>query len=625
MRAPLGWLSELCPHGRPPAEAAELLRTLGHDPEGIEKDVLLLEITANRPDCLSLLGLAHELAAATGVPVRAPDATPPPEGGAPPPVRVEDPSGCPLYAARAIRGVRVGPSPEWLARRLEAMGLKPLCNVVDVTNYVMFETGQPLHAFDAGRLDGGIVVRRARAGEHLSTLDGADRALSPDALVIADAARPAALAGVIGGADSAVTDATRDLILESALFDPRLIRRTARALGVVTDSSYRFERGVDPQGVLAASARAARLLVECCGGEASAAAAAGAPPAPPSPFRLRRKRLAALLGCDIPPAEAARILRGLGCGLEDMPEGWQVTAPSRRARDLRTEAEAAEEVARVWGYDRIPGRIGLPARPGRPDAARDFAAEVSERLRAAGFCEAVTPSFGGAEAGGPALANPMSSDQTHLRAGLVPGLLKALVHNQNVGEGGGRLFEMGRAFPPEGEVWRLALAGHCGLREAKGALASALGARIDRERVLTPGGRDVGRVWLPPAGDLRDAVAAAEIDLEPLLRERTGAAFRFAPLPRFPSVVRDLAVVVDESLPWSTVERTVLTVPCAFRESLSLFDLYRGRQVGAGRKSLAFSIVFRHPDRTLAGEEVDRAMAAVVSALERDCGGQVRA
>ena len=664
------WLEEFCPHGLVPEAVAGLLRGLGHEVAGLQPlaggDARFeLEITANRPDCLSALGLAYELAAATGAPVRLPDRHPweAPVSGEAPAVSLLEASGCPFYTARWIRGVRVGPSPPWLAGRLEAIGLAPISNVVDVTNYVLHETGQPLHAFDADRLKGALQVRRARKGERLRTLDGVDRALAEGILVIADAERPVALAGLMGGAETAVSPGTRNVLLESALFDPALVRRTARDLKLGTDSSYRFERGVDPGGVLRGSHRAAALIAELAGGTPGPVAQAGTLPPAPGAFRLRKTRLAALLGAEIPGAEVARILEGLGCRVAAAPDGWTLNPPSRRGRDLGTEAEAAEEVARVWGYDRIPGRLALPARMSWPDPARRLAASLSERLRAAGFSEAVTTAFvdapgsglqvPGASGGtGPlALRNPMSSEQTHLRQSLVPGLLAALALNQSVGEPGGRFFEMGRIYQAPGgprgpreapvhEAWCLALAGEVDLRALKGALEN-LGLPVE----VVPG--EAGELFAPGSGlrlrlgaetlggagllsdaralasGLRRPPAVAELRLEPFLVPAEEPP-RFRPLPRFPAVARDLAVVVDEGVTWARIEAAARSVPCDFREALSFFDLYRGKQAGAGKKSLAFSIRFRHPDRTLTGEEVDAVMARTIAALERDCGATVR-
>lgn len=645
------WLLERCPHGLSPEAAAEVLQSLGHEVAGVEPlpggDALIeLEITANRPDCLSVLGLAHELAASTGKPL-APLPAAPGVSGEPPQVQVLDPQGCPRYTARLIRDVHVGPSSPDIRGRLEAIGLKPISNVVDATNYVLFELGQPLHAFDADRLTGGITVRRARAGERLKTLDGVDRTLTADMLVIADDGKPVALAGIMGGMDTAVTSSTRNVLLESALFDPALVRRTARALNLASDSSYRFERGVDPAGLKRASDRAAGLI----GGVAGPCAASPeTEPAAPLSFRLRSARLEVVLGFAVKAEEVERILRGLGCTVASEGNGngtWTIRPPSRRARDIRTEAEAAEEVARVLGYDRIPARIALPARPGRRDPFRDLAALVSERLRAAGFSEAVSTSFTAAPdaagAGSLALRNPMTQEQSHLRTSLLPGLMASLAHNQSVGEGVGRLFEIGRTYSAEGETWRLGLAAAVPLREMRGALESALGAlglelsaapgragpflEDGRSLELSANGAPLGLAGSAcpkrtRAVDLRKAPMLAEIALEPLL-PLWKRDHRFQPLPRFPGVERDLAVTTDETVTWAAVEAAVRSVPCAYREGLALFDLYRGKQAGEGRKSFAFRIRFRNGERTLTGEEVDAVMTATVAALEK-AGAQVR-
>ncbi len=444
-------------------------------------DLLLdVEVTTNRVDAMCHVGLAREIAVVLDEPLLRPPAQPA-ESVEPAAelaqVEVEDWEGCPHYVARVVRGVTVGPSPEWLRRRLEAIGQRPINNVVDVTNYVLWELGQPLHAFDLGRLAGRrVVVRRARPGESLVTLDGALRALDGETLVIADAERPVALAGVMGGADSEVTAATRDVLLESAHFDRRRVRKTARRLGLHTDASHRFERGTDPEGCLEAAGRAARLLSEVAGGVVAHGAidrrSSEAPSWTPRGF-LDLGLLAAFAGAEVPRADVKRWLTGLGFRLRALDEAvWEVTVPSWRAFDIEPQpseegkegqvypADLYEEVLRLYGYDRVPP--ALPAIAG-PDAPPDRRAARRRRLRdhlaACGYAEAVNLAFvdqaldrayPSLRPSAPALelANPLSERLSLLRRSLVPGLVESARFNQRRGAPAVELFEVGRVFFP---------------------------------------------------------------------------------------------------------------------------------------------------------------------------------
>jgi phenylalanyl-tRNA synthetase beta chain len=650
---------------------------------GPEDWVLDIEITPNRGDALSALGTARQLAALMGVPVAAPHAPPPlpgADGGAGGwKVSIEDPEGCGLYTALLLSGAKPGPSPEWMQNRLMACGLRPIGAIVDVTNYVLLETGHPLHAFDAGKVRGrSISVRRARAGESMKTLDGTDRKLSPEVLVIADAEGPVAAAGVMGGASSEITPSTSEVLLEAAWFEPRRVRRGARSLGLSSESSYRFERGVDFGGVVRASERAAALLAECAGMKPAGPlmTARGTLPERKA-MVLVPSTLAGTLGVALPAGEAAELLRRTGCEVSAGSDGsLSAVAPTWRF-DISQPADLVEEIAVLFGYDRIPST--MPVLRAFPVVASDREAgtgRVRDALRAAGFSEAMTMSlvsardlsalFPGSDprSAAPALLNAMSEDMQFLRTSLLPGLLRAAAFNLAREAGGAALFETGRTFsrgpagnglPEEADALAVAACGEApadthspvrayGFYDVKGALDAAVAA-LDLEpaweaaplppyapgqsAILKVGGRAVGSAGvLAPAAasafDLPAGTAAGEVDLGSLLAPAR-ARPPVSPPPRFPSVRRDLAVVVPEDCSSGRARDSIVRAAGPILEGVDLFDVYRGKQVPAGTKSLAFRLVFRSPERTLTEGEADEAFGRIVKALGAECGGSIRA
>jgi phenylalanyl-tRNA synthetase beta chain len=637
-------------------------------------------VTPNRPDCLCHLGLARELAAALGRGLPG-DFMPPFTGGVEPPgvelvqVRIEAPDLCRRYIGAVISGVRVGPSPRWLQRRLRAAGVRPISNVVDVTNYVALEYGQPLHAFDLARLTGPeIRVRRAAAGEELLCLDGQTRQLAPEMLVIADAERPVALAGIIGGQESAVGEATTDVLLEAANFDGVNVRATSRAIRLRTEASTRFEKGLSPELALAGARRAARLLAEVTGGRVHVGWADEYPrPQEPVRVHLRPEQVDALLGLHVPLQEMESILERLGFQVRVQEDGeWDVLPPVFRL-DVRIKEDVVEEVGRMYGYDRIPPT--LPGRrrsswvPASPSVERRLD-PVRQALAAAGLTEVVTPALVpgrllerlGVLDGAMRLVNPVSEEEDTLRTTLLPSLLQVAVTNRSRGEPAVAVFEAGRAYlrepgSPEGqpdEPLRLAAlrtgagtpeAGRVAFLELKGALEQALGKlvptplgwRRDEGAALFHPGRcarvSLGERPLGHLGELHPSVLAAmdldgravalEVDVAPLL-EAVGS-WKVAPLPRFPAVHRDLAVVVAERLEAAALEETVRVAGGDLLESVRAFDEYRGDQVPEGCKSVALAMTFRSPERTLTDAEVDGRMARVRTALGERHGAGFRA
>ncbi len=640
-------------------------------PDGARDAVLDLEITTNRPDCLSVFGIAREVATAYDTDLRAPAA--PPETGAGESdavaITIDDPDLCPRYAG-ALAQVTVGPSPTWLARRLEAADVRPINNVVDVTNYVMIELGHPMHAFDLDRLAGPeIRVRRARAGETVRTLDGVDRTLDPDMLTIADAERPQAVAGIMGGAASEVGAATRSILLEAAWFDPISVRRTSRRMGLATDASYRFERGADVAAPPAAIHRARRLLADIGAGTSR-----GAPvdrfPAPPRPIevRLRHTRIARVLGHGVDEDFVAPALTRLGFGptpaATDEGPAWRVRVPTFRV-DVKREEDLIEEIARHHGYDEIPTTFPALTRPAPapgPWRARDRL--VRRLLTGAGYSEAVTYGFveeaaARAAHGDPkdivALRNPLSERGAVLRPSLLPGLVDSVVHNRRRERHDVRLFEIGSRFRRgDGETPALgiAIAGPAttvhwsaparpadffDLTGVIARLCAGFGMDAAFEPMtaghLAPGrsarvhlqnGPD--RVVLGEAGQLDPAFAAArgmtgsdpvyvaELDLRPLdlgVFER----LRAAPVPRYPSVTRDISVEVADALSAARLRDTIRAAAGPALVDVVEVDRYTGSGVAAGAVSLSVRLTFRAPDRTLTDAEVQRSTDRVLQAL----------
>jgi phenylalanyl-tRNA synthetase beta chain len=637
------------------------------DLPGVRDTVVELEITANRGDLLSMRGVARDVAAVLGARVRQRRVAVR-EGGAPAAdavrVRIEAPDLCPRYAARLVRGVRVGPSPLSDRLRLLRAGMRPVNGVVDATNLVMLEWGQPLHAFDAARIaDGLVIVRRARRDETLVTLDGVERRLGEDDLVIADPRGPLAVAGVMGGQASEVTQATRDVVLESAFFLPAAVRRTGRRLGLASQAAYRFERRVDPAGVPAALDVVAAAVVRLAGGRVAPGRVEEAPGADaltPKPFRLRPARVAGLLGVPLGMGELRRRLAALGMALARQGEAVMVTPPSWRS-DLAIEEDVAEEAARLGGYDAIPVTVPLvPAAGADEGEERQLVRRIRRLLAAEGLSEMVTLSLidpesnrvvgSGLEAGREPvrLANPLSSELSELRRSPLVGLLRAARSNRSHGASFVGAFEVGTGFGREGEGGvrerRIVAGVLCGdwpprgversgppiaFADLKGVVQNLLAGLVPEEEtrwrpasdvaLLHPGkaARIVGRGRLIGiAGALHPGIAQAldlagevwvfELDFEDLAHygpRRVGVR----PLPRFPAVTRDIAVVVDDAFLAETIVEEIRALADPLVESVTLFDRYLGAPIPDGHASLAYTVAYRAADRTLTDEEVNAA------------------
>ncbi|MGE5554172.1 MAG: phenylalanine--tRNA ligase subunit beta [Betaproteobacteria bacterium] len=648
--------------------------------------VLELELTANRSDCLSMVGVAREVAAIFGCPLRLPSAEVEEEAAEEAEdlasVVVLDPEGCPRYVARVLVGARIGPSPLWMQQRLRASGLRPITNLVDVTNYVMLELGQPLHAFDLDRLaEHRVVVRRAAAGEKLITLDETERDLEPSDLVIADGRGAVAVAGVMGGKGSEITIGTNNVLLESAFFHPTLVRRTAKRLGLRSEASSRFEKGVDPNLQALAVDRAARLMQEIAGAMVTRGRLDFYPvPVSPRRIELRAARVNALLGTTLTHEEIAGYLRRLtGVAVTEESRGvFTVTVPTYR-RDLEQEVDLVEEVARLYGYDAIPATLtpGLSTEPPKSERWR-LAERVRRVLTALGLSEVTTsslvprdnlsvwrvPEDSPLTRALPLMA-PLSEAQAVLRTSLLPSLGEVLRRNLSRRLTEVRIFEVGSVFWPQGQGElpqepRLVaglLTGEIGGGEwwsarrtadffdAKGvaeALLIALGiARYEFRRTTAWAGLHPGRsaellVEGEPAGfvgelhpevqaalEAPERVAVFELNLEVVGRAAVEPLV-FRSLPRFPAVTRDLAVSLPAEVEARAAEAAIKEAGGNWLEQVRLFDVYVGENLPAGHRSLAFALTFRAPDRTLTDGEVDSVVETIVSRLERTLGAYLR-
>ena len=709
MKVPYGWLRELVPVSFPVNEMADRLTMAGFEVEELlqidGEPVMDVKVTSNRGDALSMVGIARETAALSRTRVIHPPTCVTEQGPDPhtlAKVIVEAPDLCPRYTARVIQGVKIGPSPEWVQHRLAQAGVRPINNVVDATNFVMLELGQPLHAFDLDTLaQQTIVVRRARDGEPFTTLDGVERTLTSNMLVIADAERAVALAGIMGGLNTEVTEGTTTILLESAHFDRSSIRKTARAHALSTESSYRFERIVDPAGTVRAADRAAQLILEWAGGAIATGIIDVAEPLPPTRLiAMRPERVNNVLGTDIAAEEMVSIMHSLELGVREENGVISVHIPTFRP-DLVEEMDLIEEVARIHGYQHIPTTVpGKVERAGRLAPEIEFENRARELLTAAGLFEGVSyslidyrrlegmnlPESAPERAQIVAMRNPKSEEYTHLRPTLFVSLLESLQNNARRNLEDVQIFEIGRIFRTTGGSLRfnyalrerrvdedvrvqdadklplerrsagIALMGRpwsarwgggegevdffwlkgiveqfltdMNVLDASFAPATHPTLHPGRTAEVRAGGRTIGLFGEvhPRAAehfDLPRRAYLAEIDLDALMD--LAAVERPAPgLSRFPAVDRDIAFLVAMGLPAEKVQGIIAAAAGELAESVELFDVYQGKNIPEGQRSLAYRLTFRAPDRTLADEEVDAVMARVRAALADEAGATLR-
>ncbi|TMK31134.1 MAG: phenylalanine--tRNA ligase subunit beta [Alphaproteobacteria bacterium] len=646
---------------------------------GLDDPVLDIKVTPNRADCLGVRGIARDLAAA-GMGRLSPLDTTPIEGRfrSPIAIHIEDRKACPLFLGRHIRGLKNGPSPRWLREKLEAIGLRPISALVDITNFLTFDVNRPLHVFDAGKVTGDLTVRFARRGEKLLALNGREYELDPEITAIADDVGVQSLGGVIGGEPTACTETTTEVFVEAALFDPIRTAATGRRLEIISDARYRFERGVDPAFVGPGLEIATRLILELCGGEASEVVVAGAAPDWQREYLLRPERLAGLGGLHVPPAESRAILETLGCTISEAAAehggSLRVEPPSWRG-DIEGEADLVEEVLRVKGYDEIPA-VPLPRETviSRPaiDARRRRAELVRRTLASRGLTEAVTFSFissrvaelfGG---GKPELrlVNPISAELDAMRPSALPGLVEAARHNADRGFPDAALFELGPAYrddTPEGQLtvaaglragrlgprdWRQP-PGEPDLYDAKAdalAALAAMGAPVDNIQTADDpppwfhpgraGALRLGPSLLAHFGELhpdvldafevKGPVAAFEVFLDAVPLPRAGRGKPPLKLSVFQPVERDFAFIVDRDLPAETLLRAARSVDRKLVSEIRLFDVYEGKGLPDGKKSLAISVVLQPQEATLTDSEIDAFSKRLVVAVEKATGGTLR-
>ncbi|RME40705.1 MAG: phenylalanine--tRNA ligase subunit beta [Deltaproteobacteria bacterium] len=653
------------------------------DALGLKDTRIEIGLTPNRPDCLSILGVAREVAALYGTNLRRPEIALEEAGPSVADltsVTIEEPEHCPRYMARVVKGVTVGPSPAWLVRKLESIGQRSINNIVDITNLIMFEFGQPMHAFDFDLLrQGRIVVRLAEEGSLFTTLDGQERTLSGTDLVICDGEGPVALAGIMGGENSEINDRTRNILLESACFKPTTVRRTAKRLGIHSESSHRFERGTDINMVPYALDMAAKLVAELAGGEI----ASGAVDAYPTPFvpqrvELRIERCRQILGLPLTSKDIYDHLVSIGVHCEEKDDKLVCTIPSFRP-DLEREIDLVEEVARLAGYDNVPVTMPVGSMiDSKPLARKSFVDCARNSMVELGFNEIVSYSFispgaydqlglhaDDARRRSVKILNPLSEDQSVMRTTLVPSMLQTVAGNLAYRSHDLRLFELRPVFVPKenekehSEPWRLCLA-LSGRRAPLGwasgdqdvdffdlkgvceSLLECLGVEAVRWQA------NAGETWLHPgqsaqiliddlpvgvAGavhpetlqsfDIEQDVFLAELDLEKLL-EVSRRNIRFSKLSRYPDTFRDSAVLVADDIPAEKVLEAVQVACPAYAEEVVLFDVYKGQGVPEGQKSLAFRVRYRAQDKTLTDEQIAKAHDRIIRKLEKEFGARVR-
>ncbi|HET7650061.1 MAG TPA: phenylalanine--tRNA ligase subunit beta [Gammaproteobacteria bacterium] len=663
------------------ADASGLMELPADAPVGTALDAYLklddsifeVELTPNRGDCLSLLGVARDVSALLDADLHQPDVSAvEAQHQSTLPITLEAPDACPRFLGRIIRGIDpAAKTPLWMQERLRRSGIRPISPLVDVTQYVMLELGQPMHAYDLGRVNQKIVVRWAKPGETLILLDGREIKLDPDMLVIADSADALGLAGIMGGEGSAVNGETRDVLLECAWFAPDAINGRGRRLALQTDAGYRFERGVDSEGQRRAMERATRLILEICGGEAGPVEEVNSKAHLPkrARVRLRHRRLERLLGMEIAEADVIRILRRLEMSPEAVSEGWGVTPPSHRF-DIGIEEDLIEEVGRIYGYDRIPeAHFPMPQIMGGTSETRLDAAVLRRVLVARGYHEAITYSFVAPElqrtlsggASGLALANPISAELAEMRLSLWPGLVTALQYNLNRQQERVRLFETGMRFVSQATDIKqeTVIAGvSVGSRYPEqwgtpGRDADFADLKNDIEALLAAGGHvgnvrfeatahpalhpgQSAQIWLNEEAvgwlgaihpgiaqqlDIPPSLYLFEMALEPLMASNIP---QFAPISRFPAIRRDIAVVVSESIAAETLVRVASSAAPELVRQVLLFDIYRGPGIDSGRKSVALGLILQDSSRTLTDDAADAAMVQVIERLRRELGATIR-
>ncbi len=667
MKISLEWLREYVDISEPAGQIVEILANLGLPCEGVERvggdTVIDVEVTSNRSDCLSHIGIARELAAATGRKLRLPNVelnesdTAVDKLAA---VRIDSPALCGRYTARLIEGVKVGPSPDWMRRRLETVGQRSVNNVVDATNYAMLETGQPPHAFDYDTIRGRkIIVRNALAGEQLVSIDGTKCALDPQMLVIADEDGPVAIAGVMGGLATEVKDSTTSVLLEDAYFDPVTVRTTSRRLNLPSEAAYRFERIVDIENIDWASKRTAQLIAMVAGGKVARGVVDVYPGRSDArKVAVRTGRIKHLLGTEVPVEKARAILASLGFEPSAGGDRIDCTVPTWRRSDVTREADLIEEVARVWGYGNVPLENSITIEVASPDARHAFVTRLGRFLNSCGFFEtvnvtfvdaAVAGVFGGESAGELSVREELRKGANLLRDNLIGSLAQVLRLNVNMKNPSCKAFEISATFKarpgqlPE-EKTMLGLICDSDMRVLRGAIEGLVNMlNRDADVAFAPAklpwagiaadivaaGKVIGyagmmdKAVLEKVGIDAPLVCAAQLDCEMLMALQSGP-MRVLPIPKFPAITRDLSIVIDEQVKWADISSAVSAAATKEMEHVQFVGIYRGKGVPGGKKSLTLSLRFRDEDGTLKHEQVDAMQAAILGKLENTVGAALR-
>ncbi len=693
MRVSFDWLKDFVEIDATAEAVAEKLTMLGLEVEALERidgDVVFeVNVTPNRPDCLSVIGIARELSAAYGISLALPDLNVVSEAKELDfNVEILESNLCQRYAGRIVHSIKVGPSPEWMKKRLEKCGIRSINNVVDVTNYVLLEFGQPLHAFDLSKLSGHFIrigTTKAGSGQSMmkfTTLDGTERTVSGEMLLIWDAERPVAIAGVMGGLDTEVTEKTVDIFIESAYFEPTSIRRTSKALGLRTESSYRFERGTDLKALKKALDRAAMLMREVAGGTIYGKIDIYPKRFFPKQINVRYERITRLLGVKLSEQEVLDCLQRLGLDIHEQGiSGFQVKVPPFRG-DITMEADVIEEVARLYGYDKIPAEIPM-ARLGANRQKENILAgeirrDIKESLLKCGFTEVINLSFMGAHEldlllipGDDArrnlvqVRNPLREEESYIRTTIVPALIRNLVHNLAHGNRELRLFEMAKAFigvdrnslPEEKERFAAlyyrekvktlykddtqdffvvkgivdAMLEEIGISDYSYIRSDEPFLHPGRSADIMIGDSKSGFIGAlsPAIIELLDiktqkpSVIVMEMDLGTIISlSKRDVAYK--PLPKYPFIERDTAIIVDSRLPAAEIIGHLKAYPSGIMEDVSIFDIYQGENIGVGKKSIAFNIRYRSPEKTLTDQEIECFHKAIVDFILEKTGGQLR-
>ena len=683
MKVSYNWLKEFVDFDQSPEELAHAITMAGSEVEEIESidgdTVFDIGITPNRPDCLSVRGIAREISTILGLPLKDVKAEINNEDGSAPDITIDSPELCPRYSSRIIAGVTPGPSPDWLSKRLEACGIRPTSNIVDVTNYVLLELGQPLHAFDLDELSGQkIVVREAGHVEKFTTLDGEERSLGKEMLMIWDDKKPVAMAGVMGGLNTEVSDSSSNILLESAYFKPSSVRRTSKSLGLSTESSFRFERGVDIETVNLALDRAALMIAELAGGNIS-----GITDIYPDKYQPRRitvsiERINSLIGVDLEPSYIERTLNSLGFIVSREGDAVHVTPPSFRD-DIERAEDIVEEVARLYGYDNIPSTLPVMQMSPAPEhKTQNLVKSLKTSFAKSGYSEVINFSFINPDSINklalPAddrrrnllyISNPLRQEESAMRTTLVPALLANLSVNLNRGEKELRFFEISKVFLPSddklpNEVLQAAViyhkdksqalweSEHDGYFDLKGAVQNVLsGLRIRNlsfvhnnnvvQPYLHPGKScslmidevNIGTIGVLHPGvaeafDISGDITIAEINDIHILLNNIPSKTTFTSLPKYPYVERDVSMLVNDDVKVSSVNYEMMSIETDIIEEITLFDIYKGKSISPDKKSLAFSIRFRSTEKTLTDHEVDELYSRIVNKLQNNLGAELR-